>query len=54
MFDVHQFFSRSNWPLFRPAAGLTPDSLYPFTYMNKANSKSLQDAVPGFGGGVMK
>jgi len=26
----------------------------PAYLMNKANSKSLQDAVPGFGGGVMK
>jgi hypothetical protein len=26
MFDVQQFPFRSNWPLFRPAAGLKPDT----------------------------
>jgi hypothetical protein len=26
MFDVHQFLFRSNWPPFRTAAGLTPET----------------------------
>jgi hypothetical protein len=44
MFDVHQFLSRSNWPSFRPAAGLTPETrpLKPKTY----NLGFIEDLLP--------
>jgi len=35
------------------AARGSADPRNPVTIMNKAISKSIQDAVPGFGGGVM-
>jgi hypothetical protein len=28
MFDVHQFLFRFDWPLFRPAAALTPETTW--------------------------
>ena len=36
-FDVHQFLSRSDWPLFRPATWLTPEPIITFCTLSYAS-----------------